>query len=84
MRDHEIIFYYTGLIVLGIAFLMAIPIATALIFKEWNPLCDFTISMSVSTLIGLAMIFGADGPTKTNLTCSGNMALLWPRFPGSC
>ena len=57
VQSYEIILYYTGLIVLGIALLMAIPIVTALILKEWNPLCDFLISMSASTLVGLGMIF---------------------------
>lgn len=57
IRGYEIILYYTGLIILGIALLMVIPVITALIFAEWNPLCDFMISMSVSTLAGLGMVF---------------------------
>lgn len=57
VQSYEIIFYYTGYIILGMAFLMVIPIVTALAFAEWNPLCDFIISMSVTTLVGLGMIF---------------------------
>lgn len=56
IHNYEIISYYTGYIIMGTAFLMVIPIVTALIFAEWNPLCDFVISMSISMLIGLGMI----------------------------
>lgn len=57
LHSYEIISYYTGYIILGMAALMVIPILTALIFSEWNPLCDFIISMSLTTLAGTAMIF---------------------------
>lgn len=56
IHSYEIISYYTGYIILGTSFLMTIPILTALIFAEWNPLCDFVISMSLSMMIGLGMI----------------------------
>ncbi len=52
----EIICYYTGCIILGVAFLMMIPIITALIFAEWNPFLDFVVSMAVSVLVGAALI----------------------------
>jgi trk system potassium uptake protein TrkH len=51
-----IISYYTGYVVIGTALLMLIPLATALIMREWNPALDFLISTSVSTLIGIVMI----------------------------
>ena len=55
--DFLIISYYTGYIVLGTALLMAIPITTALLLQEWNPFLDFVISMSISVIMGFAMIF---------------------------
>lgn len=55
-HSYEIISYYTGYIILGTALLMLIPIVTALLFAEWNPLCDFLISMSLAMLVGTAMI----------------------------
>lgn len=55
--DFLIISYYTGHIVLGTALLMIIPIVTALFLQEWRPFLDFIISMSISLLIGFAMIF---------------------------
>lgn len=57
LHDSEIISYYTGCIVEGIALLMGIPIVTALIFSEWNPLCDFLISMAITMLAGALLIF---------------------------
>lgn len=51
-----IISYYTGFVVLGMALLMVIPIFTALVFGEWNPLLDFIITMAISTILGLMLI----------------------------
>lgn len=54
-----IISYYTGFIILIVTMLMVVPIFTSLLFREWNPLLDFIISMSVSTVTGLGlMAFG--------------------------
>jgi len=53
----EIISYYTGLIILGTAFLMIIPILGSLLFSEWGPLLDFTIGICTSIIVGLLMIF---------------------------
>lgn len=52
----KVISYYSGYIVLGTALLMLLPIFIAIIFREWNPLLDFIITMSISTLIGMALI----------------------------
>jgi trk system potassium uptake protein TrkH len=57
----KIICYYTGCIVIGIALLMLIPLATSLIFGEWNPVFDFMISIAISTIVGLLfIIFGRE------------------------
>jgi len=52
----EMISYYTGYIVLGIAGLMIIPLITSLAFKEWNAMLDFMISCAISLIVGLALI----------------------------
>ncbi len=54
--DVLVVFYYTGYIVIGIAFLMLIPMLTSLSLGEWNPFFDFVISLSVSMTLGLVMI----------------------------
>lgn len=52
----SIVSYYTGYIILGIAVLMLIPLVTSLSLGEWNPVFDFLISFSVSTIAGLCLI----------------------------
>ncbi|MEG2441333.1 MAG: potassium transporter TrkG [Acetivibrio sp.] len=60
-----IVLYYTGYVILGITFLMLIPVITALLFGEWNTVFDFLISLFVSMIVGLIMlIFGIS--TKGN------------------
>lgn len=51
-----IISYYTGFVILGIAFLMLIPLATSLLLREWNPFFDFLITLAISTILGLSLI----------------------------
>jgi Trk-type K+ transport systems, membrane components len=44
---------------------MIIPLATSLVFREWNPVLDFIISIAVTTAVGLTLIiFGIK--TKEN------------------
>lgn len=52
----KIICYYTGCIVIGVAMLMIIPLATSLLSCEWNPALDFLISIAVTMAIGLMLI----------------------------
>ncbi|KGK85788.1 potassium transporter TrkG [Clostridium sp. HMP27] len=52
----KLILYYTGYIILGIAMLMSIPLITAIVFREWNVVLDFIISMSISVNIGICFI----------------------------
>ncbi len=51
-----IISYYTGYIIIGTAFFMAIPLFTSLLMGEWNPALDFVISMSVALIVGYLMM----------------------------
>ncbi|MEG0691805.1 MAG: TrkH family potassium uptake protein, partial [Oscillospiraceae bacterium] len=52
----QIISYYSGIIICGTACLMLIPILFTILFKEWNPMFDFIISMCISLLIGLILM----------------------------
>ena len=55
----KIISYYTGCIILGMAFLMLIPLVTSLLMAEWNPVFDFIMSIAISSAFGLILvIFG--------------------------
>ena len=48
--------YYTGKIIIGIGFLMLLPLVTAVLSSEWTVVIDFIISISISTLLGLVLI----------------------------
>lgn len=66
--DLKIICYYTGVIVLGTAGLMIIPIIVALIFNELPSLVDFIISLCVALDIGmLLMVFGKSAVKKNKV-----------------
>jgi len=54
--DLRIVSYYIGYIILVIGLAMLIPIAFSIVCLEWNGVLDFTISLSVSVLVGLSMI----------------------------
>jgi len=52
MADFKIIGLYTGKVIIGVGLLMVIPLATSLLFREWNPAIDFLLG------IGACLIFG--------------------------
>ena len=53
------VFYYTGVVVVWLAGLMLIPVATALVFAEWVPLIDFVVGLGLTLCCGFGlMLFG--------------------------
>jgi len=52
----EVISYYTGYIITSISALMVIPLLTSLYFREWEPVLDFLIGISISSIAGIGMI----------------------------
>lgn len=52
--DFKITMYYTGKIILGLAFTMVIPLIIALIYKEFDSAMDFIIGILSSVIFGLA------------------------------
>ena len=52
MADFKIIGLYTGKVIIGVGLLMVIPLATSLLFREWNPAIDFLLG------IGACLVFG--------------------------
>lgn len=66
--DIKIIIYYTGYVIMGTAFLMIIPILISILFKEWNALFDFIISINISISLGIIMImFGKKYKNNANI-----------------
>lgn len=53
--DIRIIGYYLGKIILGIAFIMLLPVAVGIAFAEVNPALDFIISFEITLIIGLIL-----------------------------
>ena len=41
LADLRIIAHYVGLFVVGIGSVMVVPLATALVFREWDPALDY-------------------------------------------
>lgn len=54
--DLKIIGHYTGRLILGIGYIMLIPLAVSLLNKEWAPAIDFVIAMSTSLVIGYLLL----------------------------
>ncbi|MDD5131018.1 MAG: TrkH family potassium uptake protein [Candidatus Omnitrophica bacterium] len=56
LEDLKIIGFYLGKVILGLAFTMAIPILTGLLFGEFNPALDFLLGIEISVLLGLILL----------------------------
>jgi len=56
LEDLRVIGYYLGKIIIGLGMTMLIPLASAFIFREFNPLYDFLISFLICLISGNALI----------------------------
>ncbi len=56
LEDFKIIGFYLGKIILGLAFMMIIPIIVGIVFKEINPALDFFISIEIAILLGALLV----------------------------
>ncbi len=56
LQDIKIIGQYSGRIISGLGFLMLIPAATALMFREKAPLLDFVLSASFCLIAGYTLM----------------------------
>ncbi|NTW95658.1 MAG: TrkH family potassium uptake protein [Erysipelotrichaceae bacterium] len=57
----KIVLYYTGYIILGFSFLNLLPVAVALLYKDFNSALDFTLNFSISAIIAIGMMtYGAE------------------------
>lgn len=55
LEDIKTIGYYLGKIILGLAFVMFVPIIIGLLFKEINPVLDFLISLEIALIFGIIL-----------------------------
>ena len=51
-EDYKIIGHYLGKIVIGLALLMLIPLALAVVYSELEPAIDFLLSIAVTMMLG--------------------------------
>lgn len=56
VNDLKIIAYYTGLVVLGTAIVMLIPMLVSLCYGEWNTFFDFLVSLDISVICGILLV----------------------------
>lgn len=54
LEDHLVIGKYTGKIIVGVGLLMLIPLATSVLFGEWDTALDFVISMMTCFVFGIS------------------------------
>ena len=71
MADFKIIGLYTGKVIIGVGLLMVIPLATSLLFREWNPAIDFLLG------IGACLVFGFG----LEVLCPTSRDLAWGHGP---
>ena len=55
LADFKIIGLYTGKVINGIGLLMVIPLATSILFGEWNPVLDFLLAIGACLVFGLGL-----------------------------
>jgi trk system potassium uptake protein TrkH len=60
--DHLVIGKYTGKVLVGVGMLMLIPLATSLVFAEWDTAVDFVVSMMACFIFG----FGVQALCRTD------------------
>lgn len=60
--SYRVIGKYSGKVIVGVGFLMAVPLIVSLIFAEWEAAIDFVIAIALSLVIG----FGAQAFFRTD------------------
>lgn len=77
-QDVGVIAHYTGLLVAGLSLVMLVPLATALVAREWDPALDYALGAGVTAAFGMALAQAA--PRGSRLERHGALvvtALAW-------
>lgn len=56
LEDFRIVGHFLGVILILLGAAMGIPLFVALINREWQPACDFLLSMGITMSVGSAML----------------------------
>ncbi len=55
LADLKLIGLYTGKVLIGFGYLMALPLLVSLLFGEWNPAVEFVVGMGACFALGLLL-----------------------------
>ncbi len=55
LADVRVIAYYVGLLVIGIAAAMLVPLLTSILAREWAIVCNYTLGIGVTVSAGVAL-----------------------------
>jgi len=55
-QDIRVVLHFTGIFVVGLGIAMLIPLATALVYREWSAALDYFAGMGVAFTVGMVMI----------------------------
>lgn len=56
-RDEAgVVAHFLGRLMLGVAFAMLLPLATSVVFREWNPALDYLIGFGATLLVAVALV----------------------------
>jgi len=56
LTDLKVIGFYVGKLVIGIGFIMLIPLLVSLFAQEWGPMTDFIIGSSIAFIVGYLLL----------------------------
>ena len=71
----KIIGYYIGKIITVLGILQLLPLITSLIYREWTIVFNFTISMSISLIIGAVLVITCNAGKKSKVDWSHGMII---------
>lgn len=64
LEDARTIAHYLGVLVVGMAIAMLVPLATALLLREWDPALDYLVSIGVALALGSALMLVEPRPSQ--------------------
>ncbi len=62
----RVVSHYLGMLLMGLAVVMLVPFATALILREWDPALDYLLGAGITAVVGLAMVLTLPQPSNVN------------------
>lgn len=64
LRREEVnsVLHYLGRLLIGLAIAMALPLATAIVFGEWEPALDYLIGISLTMLVSVVLLSATVAP----------------------